>query len=89
MNGTESNYKGNVGMKETVSAYVFINTELDKGNEVAEKVRGIGCSETYVLNGTFDIAAKVSASSLKDLNTKIQDIRSLKDVKKSLSLLLS
>jgi len=52
----------------TVSAYVFVLTDMDKTSAVAEAIRGIkGVDEVDVVTGPYDVIVKASADTMDEL----------------------
>ena len=71
------------------SAYAMINTAPDKMEAVLEKIKEIeGVEEAYMLYGVYDIIAEVNAGNVEELKTMIQNIRKLKHVLSTLTLLV-
>ena len=57
-----------------VTAIVFIRTEVDAINSVAEAVAGIpGVSEVYSVTGDLDLVALVRVHSLEDVSGVVTD----------------
>jgi DNA-binding Lrp family transcriptional regulator len=71
------------------SAYAMINTVPDKMETVLEKIEGIeGVQEAYMLYGVYDIIAEVKAGDIEDLKALVLNIRKLKYVTSTLTLLI-
>jgi len=52
----------------TVSAYVFVLTDMDKTTEVAKAIRGIeGVDKVDVVTGPYDVIVKASADTMDEL----------------------
>jgi DNA-binding Lrp family transcriptional regulator len=57
-----------------VTALVFIRTDIDSVNAVAETVAGIeGVSEVYSVTGDLDLVALVRVGSLDDISAVVTD----------------
>ena len=57
-----------------VTAIVFIRTEVDGVNDVAEAVAGIaGVSEVYSVTGDLDLVALVRVRELDDVSAVVTD----------------
>ena len=57
-----------------VTAIVFIRTDIDSVNEVAEAVAGIdGVSEVYSVTGDLDLVALVRVRALDDVSAVVTD----------------
>ena len=57
-----------------VTALVFIRTQLDAVNHVAETVAGIdGVSEVYSVTGDLDLVALVRVRALDDVSAVVTD----------------
>jgi len=71
------------------SAYAMINTMPDKMETVLEMIKGInGVQEAYMLYGVYDIIAEVKAGGIEDLKAMVLNIRKLKYVTSTLTLLI-
>lgn len=71
-------------------ALVFFNIESGSEKSVLEKVKKVkGVEEAYVSYGAYDLAVKVRADSMKDLNYIIsKKLRQNSKVRSTISLLL-
>ena len=57
-----------------VTALVFIRTDIDNVNDVAEAVAGIpGVSEVYSVTGDLDLVALVRVRGLDDVSAVVTD----------------
>lgn len=57
-----------------VTALVFIRTDIDAVNDVAETIAGIdGVSEVYSVTGDLDLVALVRVRTLDDVSTTVTD----------------
>ena len=69
--------------------YVLINTEPSQMESALEEIKEInGVAEAYMVYGTFDICAKVSAELPQDLKAIVQKIRSKDNVLNTLTLMV-
>lgn len=57
-----------------ITALVFIRTDIDAVNDVAETIAGIdGVSEVYSVTGDLDLVALVRVRSLDDVSAVVTD----------------
>ena len=57
-----------------VTAIVFIRTDIDSVNSVAEAIAGLdGVSEVYSVTGELDLVALVRVGSLDDISAVVTD----------------
>ena len=57
-----------------VTAIVFIRTDIDSVNSVAEAIAGLdGVSEVYSVTGDLDLVALVRVGSLDDISAVVTD----------------
>lgn len=69
--------------------YVLINTEPSQMESVLKEIKEIkGVVEAYMVYGTYDICAKVSAELPKDIKGIVQKIRSKDNVLNTLTLMV-
>ena len=69
--------------------YVLMNTEPSQMESVLKEIKEIkGVAEAYMVYGTYDICAKVSAELPKDLKGIVQKIRSKDNVLNTLTLMV-
>ena len=56
----------------TVSAYVLIQTEMDKARQVAESIRGIpGVVSAEIMTGPYDVIAKAESGTMDELGRMV------------------
>lgn len=56
----------------TVSAYVFVLTDMDKTSEVAAAIREIGGVDAVdVVTGPYDVIVKASANTMDELGEMV------------------
>ena len=56
----------------TVSAYVFVLTDMDKTSAVADAIRQIeGVDEVEVVTGPYDVIVKASANTMDELGKMV------------------
>jgi len=56
----------------TVSAYVFVLTEMDKTSAVADAIRDIeGVDDVDVVTGPYDVIVKASAETMDELGRMV------------------
>lgn len=56
----------------SVSAYVFVLTDMDKTGSVAEAIRAIsGVVEVNVVTGPYDVIVKATADNMDDLGRMV------------------
>ena len=56
----------------TVSAYVFVLTEMDKTGAVADAIRQIdGVDDVDVVTGPYDVIVKASANTMDELGQMV------------------
>ena len=69
-------------------AFVLINSELGKEENILKELRGIGnISEAHFVYGVYDIIAKVEAESMEKLKEIVTfKIRRLSDVRSTLTM---
>ncbi len=77
---------------ERVVAFVLIVTEIGKEYEIAERIRRVAEeagveAEAYVVYGEYDVAAKISADSLKKIDKAVTAIRTLPGVLRTVTLI--
>ncbi len=80
--------------EERVVAFVLAVVEIGKEYEVLEKIRKVveevGASvEAYVVYGEYDVAAKIVAKSLRDLDKVVTRIRGLPGILRTVTLVAS
>jgi DNA-binding Lrp family transcriptional regulator len=70
-------------------AYMMINTVPEKVEAVLEELREIeAIKEAYMIYGVYDIITKVKAGNVEELNDMILNIRRLKHISSTLTLLV-
>ncbi|UCE15155.1 MAG: Lrp/AsnC family transcriptional regulator [Candidatus Heimdallarchaeota archaeon] len=72
------------------TAFVMINAEIGEEEEVLQFLRNeIGVDEAFVVYGVYDLIAKVSADSMKDLkDLVINQIRQANGVRSTLTMVI-
>ncbi len=78
--------------EERVVAFVLIVAEIGKEYEIAEKVRKVAREagvevEAYVVYGDYDVAAKITADSLRKIDRAVTAIRALPGVLRTVTLI--
>jgi DNA-binding Lrp family transcriptional regulator len=69
--------------------YVLMNTEPSLMENVLKEIKEIkGVAEAYMVYGTYDICAKVSAEKPQELKAIVQKIRSKDNVLNTLTLMV-
>ena len=69
--------------------YVLMNTEPSQMESALNEIKDIkGVVEAYMVYGTYDICAKVSAELPKDLKGIVKKIRSKDNVLNTLTLMV-
>ena len=69
--------------------FVLLKTEPSQMEKVQENIKEIkGVEEAHMVFGTYDICAKVTGETMKNLKDRVQKIRSQEDVKETLSLIV-
>jgi DNA-binding Lrp family transcriptional regulator len=69
-------------------AILLINTEIGGELDVFEKLREMKqVREAYITYGTFDIVAKIEAPTLGEIQKVVNEIRSLRGVRSTLTLI--
>ncbi|MEM2320664.1 MAG: Lrp/AsnC family transcriptional regulator [Candidatus Bathyarchaeia archaeon] len=58
---------------------ILIETEADKTENVADRVREI-CDKVFEVSGEYDIAALIQAYTIEELNRSVDEIRKLPGV---------
>lgn len=81
-------------LEEKVVAFVLATTEIGKEYDVVEKIKEVSKKhgievEAYVVYGEYDVAAKIVASSLKDIDKVVTAIRGLPGVLRTVTLIAS
>jgi len=75
---------------EKVNAYVFIVVTVGREKKVLEEIKKInGISEAMIVYGEYDIVARVTTSSLKELTQTVMKIRRINDVLRSETLIFA
>ena len=71
-------------------AYVLINTEMGKEDEVLRELKQIpNVVEAYIIYGVYDVIAKVEADSLEKVKDIISSrVRRLEYVRSTLSMIV-
>ena len=71
-------------------AYVLINTEPDKMEEVAKKIKKIkGVAEASMVYGVYDIVAKIQAETMDRLKEIVaSQIRRMESVRSSTTMIV-
>ena len=70
-------------------AYMMINTVPEKVEEVLDELREIeAVKEAYMIYGVYDIIAEVKAGNAEELKDMILNIRRLKHISSTLTLLV-
>ncbi|MFX0150323.1 MAG: Lrp/AsnC family transcriptional regulator [Candidatus Hodarchaeota archaeon] len=72
------------------TAFVMVNAEIGEEEEVFRYLtEEIGVEEAYVVYGVYDLIAKVSADSMKNLkDLVINQIRQAKGVRSTLTMII-
>ncbi|MFX0170529.1 MAG: Lrp/AsnC family transcriptional regulator [Candidatus Hodarchaeota archaeon] len=72
------------------TAFVMVNAEIGEEEEVFRFLtEEIGVEEAYVVYGVYDLIAKVSADSMKNLkDLVINQIRQAKGVRSTLTMII-
>lgn len=72
------------------TAFVMVNAEIGEEEEVLKFLTNKpNVEEAYVVYGVYDLVAKVSADSMKDLkDIVINDIRQAKGVRSTLTMVI-
>ena len=72
-------------------AYVLINTEMGKENDVLQALKQIpNVVEAYAIYGVYDVIAKVEADSLEKVKEVISNrIRRIEYVRSTLSMIVT
>ena len=73
-----------------VHAYVLICCDLTASEKVVEELEKIdGVQEVSPVSGVYDIVAKISASTEEELKSIYMDIRKMKKVLTTITLIVS
>jgi DNA-binding Lrp family transcriptional regulator len=73
-----------------VHAYVLICCDLAASEKVVEELKKIdGVQEVSPVSGVYDIVAKISASTEEELKSIYMDIRKMKKVLTTITLIVS
>ena len=72
------------------TAFVMINAEIGEEEEVLKYLNeDIGVEEAYVVYGVYDLVAKISADTMKNLKDLIiSQIRQAKGVRSTLTMII-
>ena len=72
------------------TAFVMINAEIGEEEEVLKYLTNeLGVDESYRVYGVYDLVAKISADSMKNLkDTVINNIRQAKGVRSTLTMVI-
>lgn len=71
----------------TVSAYVFVLTDMDKTSAVAEAIRSInGVDAVDVVTGPYDVIVKASAETMDELGQMVLgDVQKVAGINRTLT----
>ena len=72
-----------------VTAFVLLNIDLGKDEDVLSKLRKIeGVKKAYQVYGVYDVVAKLEAESAEGLRAMLQEkVRKLDDIRSTLTLM--
>ncbi|MEM3055174.1 MAG: Lrp/AsnC ligand binding domain-containing protein [Candidatus Bathyarchaeia archaeon] len=74
-------------MVEAVKAYVVATVKRGKEHEVAKKIREMrGVTEAVVTYGLYDLVVRIEAESLGHLDRIVTDIRQIKEIEETSTL---
>ena len=72
------------------NAFVFLNCDIGTEPAILNEITDIpGVSEAVQLSGVYDIVAKVSEQSREDIAKSVRKIRTIANIKSSLTMIVS
>ena len=76
-------------MLELATAFVLLNAELGSETEVIDELKMIdGVKETYLVNGVYDIIARIEAETMEDLKNIISwKVRRIHRVRSTITMI--
>lgn len=73
-----------------LNAFVFLNCDISTEPAIISEINNIsGVSEAVQLSGVYDIVAKVSEESKKDISRSVKKIRAIANIRSSLTMIVS
>jgi hypothetical protein len=73
-----------------LNAFVFLNCDIGTEPAILNEITDIsGVSEAVQLSGVYDIVAKVSEKSRDDIAKSVRKIRTIANIKSSLTMIVS
>ena len=73
-----------------LNAFVFLNCDVGTEPAILNEITDIsGVSEAVQLSGVYDIVAKVSEESREDIAKSVRKIRTIANIKSSLTMIVS
>ena len=73
-----------------LNAFVFLNCDIGTEPAILNEITDIsGVSEAVQLSGVYDIVAKVSEESREDIAKSVRKIRTIANIKSSLTMIVS
>lgn len=73
-----------------LNAFVFLNCDIGTEPAILNEITDIsGVSEAVQLSGVYDIVAKVSEQSREDIAKSVRKIRTIANIKSSLTMIVS
>ena len=73
-----------------LSAFVFLNCDTGTEPDIIREISGMsGVSEAVQVSGVYDIVAKVSDESRKDITKLVKKIRAVANIRSSLTMVVS
>jgi hypothetical protein len=71
-------------------AFVLLNCDIGAESAIISQISGIsGVSEATGLSGVYDIIAKLSAESDNDISKMVAKIRSIANIRSSLTMIIA
>ena len=78
------------GIVNMLSAFVFLNCDTGTEPDIIREISGMsGVSEAVQVSGVYDIVAKVSDESRKDITKLVKKIRAVANIRSSLTMVVS
>ena len=73
-----------------LNAFVFLNCDIGTGPAIVNEISNIsGVSQAVQVSGVYDIVAKVSDESRKDITKLVKKIRAVANIRSSLTMVVS
>lgn len=69
-------------------AFVLMGVKSGSDTDIMEKLKDMDVEEAYEIYGAYDIIAKIKAESVDGLREIVTDMRKIRDVRTTLTLIV-